>query len=250
MFYIIYETTNLINGKKYRGYHATDNLDDGYMGSGTAIMKAFDKYGHENFKREILEFCDSIEHALEREAFYVDEDWVKDKSNYNLVKGGRYLVLSEESKEKISETMKEKYQSGEFKVFGYLKGEKRLPTFKGKSHSDESRKKISENKKGTPSPMKGVKTGKPAWNSGKEMGPLSDEHRAAIGKTISEKLTKEGHHNKGKKIPWSEEAKKNYKGPANKGIPAPKYTCPHCNREVGGKSNYERWHGDNCKSLR
>jgi len=245
MFYIVYETTNLINGKKYRGYHTTDNLDDGYMGSGTAIMKAFDKYGHENFKREILEFCDSIEHALERESFYVNDEWVRDKSNYNLVKGGRCLVLSEESKEKISKTQKEKYQAGEFKVFGYLKGEKRIPTFKGKTHSEESREKMSESKKGIPSPMKGVKTGKPAWNTGKETGPLSEAHREAIGKSISDKIARDGHHLKGKKLAM------NYNGRTapNKGTTAPRYTCPHCNKSIGGKSNFERWHGDNCKSL-
>ena len=241
MFYIIYETTNLINGKKYRGYHTTDNLDDGYMGSGTAIMKAFDKYGHENFKREILEFCDSIEHALEREAFYVDEEWVKDKSNYNLVKGGRYLVLSEESKEKISETLKERYADGETKVFGFKKGEQRVPWNKGIKIGPN--KKLSESKKGIPSYMKGVKTGKPAWNTGKETGPLSNDHKEAIGKSVSEKIARDGHHMKGKKLSM------NYEGRTapNKGIPAQRYTCPHCNKEVGGKSNFERWHGENCK---
>jgi hypothetical protein len=245
MFYIVYETTNLVNGKKYRGYHSTENLEDGYMGSGTAIMKAFDKYGHENFKREILEFCDSIEHALEREAFYVDEEWLNREDTYNLVKGGRYLVLSEEAKEKISKTQKEKYRDGELKVFGIFKGEKRIPWNKDLKTGPNS--KLSESLKGKPSSTKGKKTEKPAWNAGKKTGQLSKEHREAIGKSISEKLKKEGHHNKGKKIPWSDETRQKYKGPVNKGIPAPKYTCPYCSREVGGKSNYQRWHGDNCK---
>lgn len=30
-------------------------------------------------------------------------------------------------------------------------------------------------------------------------------------------------------------------------VSKPKYCCVHCNTIVGGKSNYERWHGDNCK---
>lgn len=33
----------------------------------------------------------------------------------------------------------------------------------------------------------------------------------------------------------------------NKGVPAEKIICEHCRREIGGKTNYKRWHGDNCK---
>lgn len=29
--------------------------------------------------------------------------------------------------------------------------------------------------------------------------------------------------------------------------PQPKYVCPHCNKTVGGRSNFERWHNENCK---
>lgn len=36
------------------------------------------------------------------------------------------------------------------------------------------------------------------------------------------------------------------KSEAQKGIPKPKYVCPVCHRTVGGKSNLDRWHGDNC----
>lgn len=31
-------------------------------------------------------------------------------------------------------------------------------------------------------------------------------------------------------------------------VAKPKYLCYHCNSLIGGKSNYERWHGNNCKS--
>jgi hypothetical protein len=31
--------------------------------------------------------------------------------------------------------------------------------------------------------------------------------------------------------------------------PQPKFVCPHCNKTVGGKSNFERWHDNNCKEF-
>ena len=58
----------------------------------------------------------------------------------------------------------------------------------------------------------------------------------------------------GRKIRLIANARKNIsnslKGtvPHNKGVPANKYTCAHCNKSVGGESNFRRWHGDNCKS--
>lgn len=44
MFFVIYETVNIINGKKYRGCHVTEDLDDGYLGSGVLFKKALKKY--------------------------------------------------------------------------------------------------------------------------------------------------------------------------------------------------------------
>lgn len=86
MFFIIYKTTNIINGKTYTGKHQTKNLDDGYLGSGKLLQAAIKKYGKENFHREILHFCKSEKHMNVLEKILVVPDI---ETNYNLCAGGK-----------------------------------------------------------------------------------------------------------------------------------------------------------------
>lgn len=104
MNYIVYKTTNLINGKVYVGVHYTNpDIFDGYIGCGVSkkdkkkkvdkgLPVAVRKYGYENFKRETLfvypDTKEGRKAAYDKEAEIVDEEWVKSDKNYNLVVGG------------------------------------------------------------------------------------------------------------------------------------------------------------------
>ena len=65
--YYIYKTTNVVTGKYYYGMHSTDNLEDGYYGSGRRLRYSINKYGEKNHNVEIIEHVDNREKLIERE---------------------------------------------------------------------------------------------------------------------------------------------------------------------------------------
>jgi hypothetical protein len=90
MFGIIYITTNRVNGKIYIGSD-TKNLglgDPNYLGSGILLDLAVKKYGVENFTKDVLCSCDSLEDLKESEAFYIRK-YSANKRNigYNISNG-------------------------------------------------------------------------------------------------------------------------------------------------------------------
>jgi hypothetical protein len=61
-YHYIYKTTCQVTDKFYVGMHSTNNLEDGYLGSGKILGYSIAKHGRENHKREILEFCQIAQH--------------------------------------------------------------------------------------------------------------------------------------------------------------------------------------------
>jgi hypothetical protein len=88
MKYIIYLIRNRVNGKIYIGAHKTENINDGYMGSGVAVKKAIKKYGKDSFEKRILLECSSEESMYEKEAELVTEDFIRKPEVYNNSIGG------------------------------------------------------------------------------------------------------------------------------------------------------------------
>jgi len=87
-YYYVYKITNKIDGKFYIGVHGTNDLDDGYMGSGKLLIRAFEKYGAENFEKEIIKIFDNLEDASKLEEEIVNKEFVLRDDTYNLALGG------------------------------------------------------------------------------------------------------------------------------------------------------------------
>ena len=73
MKHFIYKTTHK-NGKYYIGRHSTDNIDDGYIGSGKWPRSIKDK---STLTREILEYADDVETLKILEGQYLAEHYGK-----------------------------------------------------------------------------------------------------------------------------------------------------------------------------
>lgn len=89
MFFTIYKITNTINDKIYIGKHQTKNLNDGYLGSGKYLKRAINKYGIENFSKEILFVFESGEEMNSKEKEIVNEEYLTRDDVYNLCLGGQ-----------------------------------------------------------------------------------------------------------------------------------------------------------------
>lgn len=92
----LYQITNTINHKIYVGCHSTNDLEDGYMGSGTYINRAYQKYGKENFTKTILEFYPDSTSMFAAERDMVTPEFIRGVTNYNGSVGGRGGMKSEE----------------------------------------------------------------------------------------------------------------------------------------------------------
>jgi hypothetical protein len=182
-FHYIYKITRF-DGHYYIGLHSTDNLDDGYFGSGTRLAKSIAYHGREKHSKQILEFLPSRKAIKEREAQLVNESTLKDPLCMNLCRGGQGGDFTEEARRRIAKSKQGKTLSKEHrqKVSEALKGKAKPAGFSQKVSQTLTGKKLSEEHK-------------KACAAGHHGKKLSDQHRKAQG---------DGRRGK----PRSEEAKK------------------------------------------
>lgn len=119
----IYLIVNLINGKRYVGssiniynriHEHIHNLKNN-KSHNQHLQNAWNKYGEDKFMYSVLEYCDP-DIRFDIEQYYID--CLKPEYNFSLnVIGNLNRVIKEETRIKISNTLKRKYSSGEIKTY-------------------------------------------------------------------------------------------------------------------------------------
>lgn len=170
--YLIYKITNKLNNKIYIGAHKTIDVDDGYFGSGLLLERAVNKYGKNNFYKEIIFDLSSESEMWEKEAELVDDEFVARLDTYNLKVGGfggfdfinknklnnrdhsiegrRKSGIAARKKQIHLDAIDEEYRkqyraklAEARKFYNSLDGY----SFKGRKHSEESKRMIGEKNK-------------------------------------------------------------------------------------------------------
>ena len=87
IFHYIYKITRF-DGMYYIGMHSTDNLEDGYFGSGKRLWYSINKHGKDKHSKEILEYFETREGLVSREKELVCKELLEDSQCLNLKLGG------------------------------------------------------------------------------------------------------------------------------------------------------------------
>lgn len=167
-YHFIYKTTNLLNNKFYIGMHSTSNLKDGYIGSGTSLRHAVRKYGVNNFKLEIIEWCENREILIQREKEIITEDYINNINCYNMkpVGTGGFNNIEHQfkcsqsaglkhKKRMIEDEEYRKKRQSQISIANYKRLERgdlipinKIYSWNGKKHKPETIEKMKNSKKG------------------------------------------------------------------------------------------------------
>lgn len=199
MYGYIYETKNLVNGKKYIGQHRSTGFDSNYKGSGKLLQKAIDKYGWYNFSVRMLCPCFSKEELDSEEIFLISYfDAVSYEDYYNLAKGGsgndyrslewrRKISLTNSGRIPVHKGLVIKYAKHEnladFLQKGWTRGlpeiaksKMRVSRLGRKIHSEDHKQRLSEKFKSN-NISKGIPKSE-EWKSKMSTRMLGNQHTA------------------------------------------------------------------------
>ena len=170
--HFIYKTTCLVTGKFYIGIHSTNNVEDGYLGSGSLLKRSVAKHGAGKHVREILEFLSCRVSLKDRERHIVNEEMLSDPLCMNLKLGGeggwdhqnsnmdiqrgkasrgreRIAWLFENDPEWATKRREQLKESGRKAILvAYSQGRVRHDTFTGRKHTPESLEKMRRPRNG------------------------------------------------------------------------------------------------------
>lgn len=146
---IVYLITNKINGKQYIG-QTIQPLEDRWRYHKSkssrclALKSAIDKYGVDSFEIEILTICNNDQELNKKEVEFIKQFNTLAPNGYNLTTGGERPYYSNESREKMSKSGKNRSPISEDtskKLSNRIKGEKNHNF--GKKFNEEHREKLS-----------------------------------------------------------------------------------------------------------
>ncbi len=161
-YHYIYKITCKITGRFYIGMHSTDDLDDGYFGSGKRLWFSINYHGKDNHVKEILEFLPSRQLLKEREKEIVNKDLIGDVMCMNIKEGGEGGFINEEHMKKAQLASKVSFRKNleidsDFRIKFSLRQSEKMKkrheegkinynTFEGKQHTEETKLKMRKPK--------------------------------------------------------------------------------------------------------
>ncbi|ALP47432.1 SegD homing endonuclease [Vibrio phage phi-ST2] len=225
----LYKITNPVNGKEYIG--VTIDLKrrfNEHARKDYAIGQAIRKYGITFDDMQVIA-SGTEDEMYELESSIVTDEYILSESNYNIVPGGIGRITGYKHTDESKRKMSEAKKG-------------KTPHNKGKKASIESRRKMSEAKRGKKrgSMSDETKSKLSEANSGENHGMFGKSHSDEARRKISEASRKRAENmSTEEREKKSERMKKN--NPNNI-----KVVCPHCGKETTLPAS-KRWHFDNCK---
>jgi len=262
-YHFIYKTTHQ-NGKYYIGRHSTENVDDGYIGSGRWPASIKDR---SKIVREILEFVDDAETLKQREGEYLREHYglpgcmnatpdpvgfdtdnnpMKDPEIAKKISGNNHwLAKNPERKEDFRVQQKKLVDTGEHNFLG-----NRNPNRDGRNAKLAMERGTHVWLANNPNKWR-VEQGIHHWQNGNSpnAGGKMNAKRIAegthnfLGPEHNRRMIEEG------KNPWVGPDSNKKRLAAGTHPSQQKKTCEHCGK-TASVGMYKRWHGANCKSLK